>query len=101
MAHGAPSDGEKTAQGTCQIRVSVRRDNGDIATATRCVRGLPGRHAPHAPPWHSAARASSRVLVSKDFIHVDNIRDRLVSVGRYALRGVAHAQELFTLDPDA
>jgi adenylate cyclase len=25
---------------------------------------------------------------------------RLVSVGRYALRGVGHAQELFTLDPD-
>jgi adenylate cyclase len=26
---------------------------------------------------------------------------RLVSVGRYALRGVARAQDLFTLDPDA
>jgi transposase len=26
---------------------------------------------------------------------------RLVSVGRYALRGVSHPQELFTLDPDA
>ncbi len=26
-------------------------------------------------------------------------RDRLVSVGRYALRGVGHAEELFTLDP--
>jgi adenylate cyclase len=28
-------------------------------------------------------------------------RARLVSVGRYALRGVARPQELFTLDPDA
>ena len=27
-------------------------------------------------------------------------RDRLVSVGRFALRGVSHTQELFTLDPD-
>jgi len=26
------------------------------------------------------------------------MRGRLVSVGRYALRGVAQAQELFTLD---
>jgi adenylate cyclase len=26
-------------------------------------------------------------------------RQNLVSVGRYALRGVARAQELFTLDP--
>ena len=26
-------------------------------------------------------------------------KERLVSVGRYALRGVSHAQELFTLDP--
>ena len=26
-------------------------------------------------------------------------KERLVSVGRYALRGVSHAQELFTVDP--
>jgi adenylate cyclase len=41
------------------------------------------------------------VLMSKDFADVGNIRGRLVSVGRYALRGVATPQELFTLDPDA
>jgi adenylate cyclase len=41
------------------------------------------------------------VLVSKDFADVGNIRGRLVSVGRYALRGVATPQELFTLDPEA
>ena len=29
----------------------------------------------------------------------DELRPRLVSVGRYALRGVGRAQELFTLDP--
>ena len=39
------------------------------------------------------------VLVSKDFASVDGMRARLVSVGRYALRGVAQPQELFTVDP--
>jgi adenylate cyclase len=40
------------------------------------------------------------VLVSPAFAAVDGIRKRLVSVGRYALRGIAKPQELFTLDPD-
>jgi adenylate cyclase len=38
------------------------------------------------------------VLVSDAFAKVDDMRGRLVSVGRYALRGVAQPQELFTLD---
>jgi adenylate cyclase len=38
------------------------------------------------------------VLVSEAFANVDGMRRRLVSVGRYALRGVAQPQELFTLD---
>jgi adenylate cyclase len=41
------------------------------------------------------------VLVSSAFANVDGVKRRLVSVGRYALRGVAHPQELFTFDPDA
>jgi adenylate cyclase len=41
------------------------------------------------------------VLMSSAFAGVDGVKRRLVSVGRYALRGVAHPQELFTLDPDA
>ena len=41
------------------------------------------------------------VLMSAAFADVKDIKRRLVSVGRYALRGVAHPQELFTLDPDA
>ncbi len=41
------------------------------------------------------------VLISAAFADVGNLKQRLVSVGRYALRGVSHAQELFTLDPDA
>jgi adenylate cyclase len=40
------------------------------------------------------------VLVSEAFAKVDGMRGRLVSVGRYALRGVAQPQELFTLDSD-
>ena len=41
------------------------------------------------------------VLMSSAFVDVGDIKRRLVSVGRYALRGVAHPQELFTLDPHA
>ena len=41
------------------------------------------------------------VLISAAFADVGDIKRRLVSVGRYALRGVSHPQELFTLDPDA
>jgi len=41
------------------------------------------------------------VLMSSAFAEVGDIKRRLVSVGRYALRGVAHPQELFTFDPDA
>jgi adenylate cyclase len=40
------------------------------------------------------------VLISPAFAAVDGMRGRLLSVGRYALRGVAKPQELFTLDPD-
>ena len=38
------------------------------------------------------------LLVSEAFANVACMRSRLVSVGRYALRGVAQPQELFTLD---
>jgi adenylate cyclase len=41
------------------------------------------------------------VLISSAFADVGDIKRRLVSVGRYALRGVARPQELFTLDPTA
>ena len=41
------------------------------------------------------------VVLSSSFVEVtpEPERSRLVSVGRYALRGVGRAQELFTLDP--
>ena len=40
-------------------------------------------------------------LLSSDFVAATPEPERatLVSVGRYALRGVGRAQELFTLDP--
>ena len=41
------------------------------------------------------------ILMSAAFANVGDMKRRLVSVGRYALRGVSHPQELFTLDPDA
>jgi len=39
------------------------------------------------------------VLMSSAFANTDAIKQCLVSVGRYALRGVSHPQELFTFDP--
>jgi adenylate cyclase len=30
----------------------------------------------------------------------DDMRDLMVSIGRYALRGFARAHELFTIDPE-
>jgi adenylate cyclase len=41
------------------------------------------------------------VLVSASFAAVGDMKRRLLSVGRYALRGVSHPQELFTIDPEA
>jgi adenylate cyclase len=42
------------------------------------------------------------LLISSAFASaVGESRSRLVSVGRYALRGVGRSQDLFTLDPDA
>ncbi len=40
------------------------------------------------------------VLISSAFAEVGDMKRHLVSVGRYALRGVARPQELFTPDPD-
>jgi len=45
--------------------------------------------------------ADQPVLVSDEFAEVGDNARRLVSVGRYALRGVGRPQELFTLDTDA
>jgi hypothetical protein len=39
--------------------------------------------------------------MSAAFFDIGDIKRRLVSVGRYALRNVSHPEELFTIDPDA
>src|SRR3954468_10969972 len=44
--------------------------------------------------------ADQPMLVSAAFAEGGWVRKRLVSVGRYALRGVGRPQELFTLDPE-
>jgi adenylate cyclase len=44
--------------------------------------------------------ADQTVLMSDAFANVEGVGRRLVSVGRYALRGVAQPQELFTFDSD-
>ena len=43
-----------------------------------------------------------KVMLSSDFAasRAEAERRQLVSVGRFALRGVGRAQELFTLDPE-
>jgi len=43
------------------------------------------------------------VIVSSAFADAagGDARERLVSLGRYAMKGVARPQELFTLDPRA
>jgi adenylate cyclase len=41
------------------------------------------------------------VLISAAFAAVGDMKRRVLSVGRYALRGVSHPQELFTIDPEA
>jgi len=40
------------------------------------------------------------MLLSATFAGVGDMKNHLVSVGRYALRGVLHPQELFTVDPE-
>jgi adenylate cyclase len=39
------------------------------------------------------------VLMSAAFADVEAVKRKVVSVGRYALRGVSEPQELFTFDP--
>jgi adenylate cyclase len=39
------------------------------------------------------------VLMSAAFADVGTVKPYVISVGRYALRGVSQPQELFTFDP--
>jgi hypothetical protein len=59
------------------------------------------RSAPPVPPGPACSAGPACLLMSSAFANVDAVKRRLVSVGRYALRGISHPQELFTLDPEA
>lgn len=75
---------------------------GNIGSADRLDFTVVGRAVNEVARIGSMCGSVDRpVLVSSAFRAVlpGTQRDRLVSVGRYALRGVRQAQELYTLDP--
>jgi len=76
---------------------------GNIGSADRLDFTVVGQAVNEASRIASMCRSADRdVLFSAEFRSSlpEVKRERLVSVGRYALRGVGRAQELFTLDPD-
>jgi adenylate cyclase len=76
---------------------------GNIGSRERLDFTVVGQAVNEASRIASMCRSADRdVLFSSDFRASlpEAERDRLVSVGRYALRGVSRPQELFTLDPE-
>ncbi|MBL8576919.1 MAG: adenylate/guanylate cyclase domain-containing protein [Mesorhizobium sp.] len=77
---------------------------GNIGSKDRLDFTVVGQAVNETSRIASMCRSADRdVLFSSDFRDAlpSQDRERLVSVGRYALRGVGRAQELFTLDPEA
>ena len=73
-------------------------DNFDFVCYARAL------HVNEASRINALSRTlDQRLIVSAAFAQTLPASDRggLVSLGRYALRGVARPAELFTLDPDA
>jgi adenylate cyclase len=74
---------------------------GNVGSAERLDFTVVGPAVNEASRVAAMCRSADQpMLVSAAFAEVGTIRQRLVSVGRYALRGVGRPQELFTLDPD-
>jgi len=76
---------------------------GNIGSVDRLDFTVVGPAVNEASRIASMCRSVDRgVLASSDFVAAagEGERARFVSVGRFALRGVGHARELFTLDPD-
>ena len=76
---------------------------GNIGSKDRLDFTVVGQAVNEASRIASMCRSADRdVLFSSDFRNALPApeRGRLVSVGRYALRGVGRARELFTLDPE-
>ena len=75
---------------------------GNIGSKERLDFTVVGQAVNEVSRIASMCRSVDRaVVLSADFVSATPAaeRARLVSVGRYALRGVGRAQELFTLDP--
>ena len=76
---------------------------GNIGSKDRLDFTVVGPAVNEASRIASMCRSVDRdVLFSSDFREAlpEKERERLVSVGRYALRGVSRARELFTLEPE-
>ena len=76
---------------------------GNIGSKDRLDFTVVGQAVNEASRIASMCRSADRdVLFSSEFRQSlpEADRSKLVSVGRYALRGVSRAQELFTLDPE-
>jgi adenylate cyclase len=75
---------------------------GNIGSVSRLDFTVVGPAVNETSRIASMCRSVDRpVLVSSTFADALPISERahLVSVGRFALRGVGHAKELFTIDP--
>ena len=74
---------------------------GNVGSADRLDFTVVGRAVNEASRIAALCRSADRtVLLSSAFVSAagEPDRSRMVSVGRYALRGLTRAQDLFTLD---
>ena len=95
----------RTAPSPPSISASISARFSTAISAARTGSTSPSSVPPstrRAASPRCAARSTAISLLSADFVAATPEPERswLVSVGRYALRGVGRSQELFTLDPE-